>query len=410
MSEIVIKMPPLGESVTEATIASWMVEPGTNVKKYDPLLEAMSDKVTTEIPAVDDGVVSRLLVEEGEVVDIGTDIMILDTISDQTDGILLSETKIEKVVPHNNNSLRYSPAVMRIAGEKGIDLNSVAGTGKGGRITRKDLLNYQPDMAAPVKETVVTETVSKPAPVAPTASTTKSAPVQKGEGTPVSSLRKVIAKNMLKSVTEIPQAWTMIEVDVTNLVNARNKVKDDFKKQNGYSLSYFPYFVKAVSQALINHPKMNSSWQNDTVITNKEINTSIAVATEDALFVPVIKNTNNLSVSGIASEINRLATDVRDKKLKNEDMIGGTFTVNNTGSFGSIESKGIINAPQAAILQVESIRKEVKVMPDNSIAIRNMVNLCLTIDHRLLDGLVAGRFLNEVKANLENIDETTNIY
>jgi len=409
MSEIVIKMPPLGESVTEATIASWMVEPGTKVKKYDPLLEAMSDKVTTEIPASDDGVVKELLVAEGEVVEIGTDIMTLDTISE----LVQEEVNVINKIVENNESTtatvpRYSPAVLKIAGEKGIDLKLVNGTGTGGRITRKDVLNYQPNENPTINDQVSTTTQTTAAPAKDV--TVWESELNKNSGVPVSGLRKVIAKNMLKSVTEIPQAWTMIEVDVTNLVKARHNVKDDFKNKNGYSLSYFPFFVKAVSQALMNHPKLNSSWQNNTIVTNNEINTSIAVATEDALFVPVIKRTNNLSISGIASEINRLVVDVRNNTLKNEDMIGGTFTVNNTGSFGSVESMGIINAPQAAILQVESIRKEVKVMPDNSIAIRNMVNLCLTIDHRLLDGLVAGRFLNEVKANLENIDETTNIY
>jgi len=409
MSEIVIKMPPLGESVTEATIASWMVEPGTKVKKYDPLLEAMSDKVTTEIPASDDGVVKELLVAEGEVVEIGTDIMTLDTINE----LVQEEVNVINEIVENNESTtetvpRYSPAVLKIAGEKGIDLKLVNGTGTGGRITRKDVLNYQPNENPTINDQVSTTTQTTAAPAKDV--TVWESELNKNSGVPVSGLRKVIAKNMLKSVTEIPQAWTMIEVDVTNLVKARHNVKDDFKNKNGYSLSYFPFFVKAVSQALMNHPKLNSSWQNNTIVTNNEINTSIAVATEDALFVPVIKRTNNLSISGIASEINRLVVDVRNNTLKNEDMIGGTFTVNNTGSFGSVESMGIINAPQAAILQVESIRKEVKVMPDNSIAIRDMVNLCLTIDHRLLDGLVAGRFLNEVKANLENIDETTNIY
>ena len=409
MSEIVIKMPPLGESVTEATIASWMVEPGTKVKKYDPLLEAMSDKVTTEIPASDDGVVKELLVAEGEVVEIGTDIMTLDTISE----LVQEEVNVINEIVENNESTtatvpRYSPAVLKIAGEKGIDLKLVNGTGTGGRITRKDVLNYQPNENPTINDQVSTTTQTTAAPAKDV--TVWESELNKNSGVPVSGLRKVIAKNMLKSVTEIPQAWTMIEVDVTNLVKARHNVKDDFKNKNGYSLSYFPFFVKAVSQALMNHPKLNSSWQNNTIVTNNEINTSIAVATEDALFVPVIKRTNNLSISGIASEINRLVVDVRNNTLKNEDMIGGTFTVNNTGSFGSVESMGIINAPQAAILQVESIRKEVKVMPDNSIAIRDMVNLCLTIDHRLLDGLVAGRFLNEVKANLENIDETTNVY
>ncbi|WP_125566675.1 dihydrolipoamide acetyltransferase family protein [Companilactobacillus insicii] len=414
MSELIIKMPPLGESVTEATVSQWMVKPGDKVKKYDPILEAISDKVVTEIPSSDDGVVTELLVAENDVVPIGTDILKMNTDSSE------SETKEEPkkqaassiLTASNTAAARYSPAVLKIAGEKGIDLSLVSGTGKGGRITRKDVLNYQPE-----------STVSQPAEVVSKIETTSQQPlesqpqvsqVQSSNSNDVivkaGPVRKMIAKNMLKSVQEIPQAWTMIEVDVTGLVKLRNSLKNDFKEQNGFGLSYFPFFVKAVSAALKNNPKLNSSWQNDEIIQHKDINISIAVATEDALFVPVIKHVDRLSITGIASEVSRLANGVRNNTLKGSDSEGGTITVNNTGSFGSIESMGIINYPQAAILQVESIRKELSVLDDDSFGIRNKVNLCLTLDHRILDGLAAGKFLNEVKVNLEAIDQNTNIY
>lgn len=403
MSEIAIKMPPLGESITEATVGSWFVEPGTKVKKYDPLLEAMSDKVTTEIPASEDGVISQLLVSEGDVVAIGTEILKMEPIvaTAETKAMTINKKEVDAVESTTELHLRYSPAVMKIANEKNIDLRDVVGSGKNGRITRKDVINFQPKVVpeSPEPEVVTEQVIVEETPK-------KSSK----QAVPVNGLRKMIAQNLLQSVTEIPQAWTMIEVDVTNLVKLRDQVKNQFQAQAGFKLSYFPFFVKAINQALMNHPKLNSSWQDDEIVTHQNINTSIAVATEEALFVPVIKNSNHLSIAGLANEINRLATAVKNNQLESSDMQGGTFTINNTGVFGSVESMGIINAPQAAILQVETIHKEVKVMPDNSIAIRDIVNLCLTIDHRLLDGLAAGRFLNEVKTNLEQIDESTKIY
>ncbi|MFH5810852.1 dihydrolipoamide acetyltransferase family protein [Companilactobacillus sp. FL22-1] len=403
MSEIMVKMPPLGESVTEATVSQWLVQPGSVVKKYEPLLEAMSDKVTTEIPASEDGIVQTLLVTEGDVVSIGSDILTLETDSKKTEPTQTDSTPaVKPAETETNNRLRFSPAVLKIAGEQGIDLNEVKGTGTGGRITRKDVLSYQPSESIP--QTVETVVAEKPVLDRPTTE------INTDDIVTISPLRKAIAKNLVQSVTEIPQAWTMIEVDVTNLVKLRHNLKQAFFEQNGFKLSFFPFFVKAVNQALMNHPKLNSSWQDETIVYHDAINTSIAVATEEALFVPVIKNSNYLSVAGIASEINRLVDKVKTNSLTSADMADGTFTVNNTGSFGSRESKGIINPPQAAILQVEAIRKEVKVMPDEAIAVRDVVNLCLTIDHRILDGLAAGRFLNEVKTNLETIDSTTNIY
>src|SRR5690606_17587061 len=222
---------------------------------------------------------------------------------------------------------------------------------------------------------------------------------------PVSGLRRTIANNMVRSKHEIPHAWLMMEVDVTNLVQYRDSIKKQFKEKEGFNITYFAFFVNAVAQALKEYPMLNSVWAGDKIIQKKDINISIAVATDDALFVPVIKNADDKSIKGIAKEINELSQSVRSGKLKSDQIQGGTFTVNNTGSFGSVQSMGIINYPQAAILQVESIVKR-PVVINNMIAIRDMVNLCLSIDHRILDGYICGKFLNRVKDILEN----TNYY
>jgi 2-oxoisovalerate dehydrogenase E2 component (dihydrolipoyl transacylase) len=202
----------------------------------------------------------------------------------------------------------------------------------------------------------------------------------------------------------------MVEVDASNMVKLRDNLKSDFKQKEGYNLTYFAFFVKAVAQALTEFPELNSMWAGEKIVQKKEINISIAVATEDALFVPVIKNADEKSIKGIAREIQELASKVKSGKLKAEDMQGGTFTVNNTGSFGSVQSMGIINYPQAAILQVETIVKRPVVIND-MIAVRDMVNLCLSLDHRVLDGLVCGRFLARVKEIIEKISkDNTPIY
>jgi 2-oxoisovalerate dehydrogenase E2 component (dihydrolipoyl transacylase) len=203
----------------------------------------------------------------------------------------------------------------------------------------------------------------------------------------------------------------MIEVDVTDLVAYRDSIKGEFKKKEGFNITYFAFFVKAVSQALKEFPMMNSMWAGDKIIQKKDINISIAVASDNALFVPVIRNSDEKSVKGIGRDINDLALKARGGKLGSADMQGGTFTVNNTGSFGSIQSMGIINHPQAAILQVESIVKRPMIMGNGMIAARDMVNLCLSLDHRVLDGLVCGQFLGRVKEILENMNkENTSVY
>jgi 2-oxoisovalerate dehydrogenase E2 component (dihydrolipoyl transacylase) len=425
-----ITMPQLGESVTEGTITKWLVSVGDKVNKYDPIAEVMTDKVNAEVPSSFTGTIKELVAQEGETLAVGEVICIIEVegaetapaAQDQTE-----ETKEEeapnKAEEAKQNKRRYSPAVLRLAQEHNIDLEQVEGTGAGGRITRKDLLKLIESGNIPKVDQAVEKQPAQPVneerPVrkeaAPQPQATKpmaEIPVQPGDiEIPVSGVRKAIATNMLRSKHEAPHAWTMIEVDVTNLVAYRDSIKDEFKKREGFNLTYFAFFVKAVAQALKEFPQINSMWAGDKIVQKKDINISIAVATDDALFVPVIKHADEKSIKGIAREIAELAAKVRSGKLRPEDMQGGTFTVNNTGSFGSVQSMGIINYPQAAILQVESIVKRPVVVNNGMIAVRDMVNLCMSLDHRVLDGLICGRFLARVKEILENISkENTPIY
>lgn len=412
-----ITMPKLGESVTEGTISSWLVAPGDKVEKYDALAEVLTDKVTAEVPSSFSGVVKELIAAEDETLEVGEVICTIETTeAGTTESTETSEPKQEQpkeapkteIASENSAATgRFSPAVLRLAGEHNIDLAQVSGTGKGGRITRKDILRY---VENPQTETVQATKVSasepaKPATVSPVATTE-----QGDKEIPVGGVRKAIAKHMVTSVQEIPHAWMMVEADATSLVRYRDKIKAGFKKEEGYNITYFAFFIKAVAQALKEFPELNSTWAGEKIIQRKAINISIAVATEDLLYVPVIKHADEKSIKGIAREVTELANKARSGKLTSSDMEGGTFTVNSTGSFGSIQSMGIINHPQAAILQVESIVKR-PVIIDEMIAVRDMVNLCLSIDHRILDGLIAGKFLQAVKANIEKISEAnTEIY
>ncbi|KAB2333797.1 dihydrolipoamide acetyltransferase family protein [Bacillus mesophilum] len=433
-----IKMPQLGESVTEGTISKWLVAVGDKVNKYDPLAEVMTDKVNAEVPSSFAGVIKELIAEEGETYEVGKVIMTIETESGGSSDASSNHSEPVKEEPKTEaasekapavkqdrtagSKVRYSPAVLKLSQEHGIDLNQVSGTGAEGRITRKDLMKIIESGQIPT-QTAAKEEVKEqqqaaetkaetPAPASKTPASAANVPVVPGDiEIPVTGVRKAIAANMLRSKHEAPHAWTMMEVDVTNLVEYRNSIKDEFKKKEGFNLTFFAFFVKAVSQALKEYPQMNSMWAGDKIIQKKDINISIAVATEDALFVPVIKNADEKTIKGIGREIGELAGKVRSGKLTSAEMQGGTFTVNNTGSFGSVQSMGIINYPQAAILQVESIVKRPVVMNNGMIAVRDMVNLCLSLDHRVLDGLVCGRFLQRVKEILENISkENTSVY
>lgn len=412
-----ITMPKLGESVTEGTISSWLVAPGDKVEKYDALAEVLTDKVTAEVPSSFSGIVKELIAAEDETLEVGEVICTIETTeAGTTESTETSEPKQEqpKEAPKTEMASeksaatgRFSPAVLRLAEEHNIDLAQVSGTGKGGRITRKDILRY---VENPQTETVQATNVSASEPAKPATASPVATTEQGDKEIPVGGVRKAIAKHMVTSVQEIPHAWMMVEADATSLVRYRDKIKAGFKKEEGYNITYFAFFIKAVAQALKEFPELNSTWAGEKIIQRKAINISIAVATEDLLYVPVIKHADEKSIKGIAREVTELANKARSGKLTSSDMEGGTFTVNSTGSFGSIQSMGIINHPQAAILQVESIVKR-PVIIDEMIAVRDMVNLCLSIDHRILDGLIAGKFLQAVKANIEKISEAnTEIY
>ena len=418
-----IKMPDLGESVTEATVVEWFVKVGDTVSKYDPILEAQSDKVVTEIPSEFDGKITEILVAEGETVPIGMNLLAIQVGDDIEDleeipdtpkealqeafepeaDLETEEEKPSSSAPSGEMKARFSPAVMRIAQEKNIDLIQVEGTGRHGRITRKDVENFKPKELSQ-KEVVREEKVEKEVVSNKPLETSSRQEVVRADG-----VRRMIAENVTRSAQEIPHAWMMVEADVTNIVRLREQTKDTFEKEEGIPLSFFPFFVKAVAQALKKHPLLNASWDDGNIIYHKAINLSIAVATDDHLFVPVIKQADQYSIKGLSKEIKRLADAVRSGKLGADEMKGGTFTVNNTGSFGSVQSIGIINPPQVAILQVETISKKI-VPTDEGFKVADMVNLSLSIDHRLLDGLQAGRFLQEVKANLNLFQNEAQLY
>ncbi|RIL44846.1 2-oxo acid dehydrogenase subunit E2 [Staphylococcus gallinarum] len=424
-----IKMPKLGESVHEGTIEQWLVSVGDTVEEYDPLCEVITDKVTAEVPSSYSGTIKEILVEEGTTVQVDETICILTTDDDSedtsvdttaTETVPDSSSSTESETPVNRqehqerdtsneeqpkNNGRYSPVVFKLASENQIDLSQVVGTGFEGRVTKKDIQKAIKEGVGNKQETVIAPKDSPK--VIQQAKYNEPSP---GSSIPVNGVRKQIAQNMVNSVNESPHAWMMVEADATNLVKTRNYHKNSFKESEGYNLTFFAFFVKAVAEGLKAYPLLNSSWQDSEIIMHKDINISIAVADEDKLYVPVIKNADEKSIKGIAREINDLAQRARNKKLRSEDMQGGTFTVNNTGTFGSVSSMGIINHPQAAILQIESVIKK-PVVIDDMIAIRNMVNLCISIDHRILDGLQAGRFMNFVKSRIEQYSiEHTSIY
>lgn len=410
-----MKMPKLGESVTEGTISKWLVAPGDLVQKYDPIAEVITDKVNAEIPSSYTGVIQALIAKEDETLAVGEVICMIEVEESLTNQPVNQKPEgNEPIMKNISMKTRYSPAVLKLSEQHGIDLSKVNGSGKEGRITRKDLLSLiefkeNPSKTPIEKMSILKQTELKTA----NQEAMKLSSIQSTIGDveiPVSGMRKAIATKMIKSVQEIPHAWMMMEIDATNLVNLRNSLKKDFLEKEGYPLTFFAFFVKAVAQALSEFPQINSMWAEDKIIQKKEINLSIAVATEDALFVPVIKNADEKTIKRIAREIYELAQKTRAGKLKKEEMQGGTFTVNNTGAFGSIQSMGIINHPQAGILQIESIVKR-PVIIDDMIAIRSMVNLCLSLDHRVLDGLIGGRFLARVKEIIEGISKkNTSIY
>lgn len=417
-----IVMPQLGESVTEGTISKWLVNIGDKVKKYDPVCEVITDKVNAEVPSIFSGTISEIVVQEGETVAVGA---LICCIAVEDHAILPVESKTSAAAQYQGAddvttqaamNQHYSPAVLKLAQENNLDLSRVEGSGFTGRITRKDILETlqgkRQGVAAsipPSKPSQLIESAREIPKPSVSVDGVNSTLNQADETIPVTAIRKTIAKRMLKSKQEIPHAWIMVECDVTNLVRYRDQIKEEFKKKEGIHLNYLPFFIKSVVEALKEFPTLNSQWAEDHIIVKKAVHISIAVATDRALFVPVIKDADQKSIYGLAKAVDELVKKTREGSLTLEDLTGGTFTVNNTGSFGSILSAPIINPPQVAILSVEAVVKR-PIIIDNMIAVRDMMNICLSLDHRVLDGLVCGRFLKRVKQKIEGYGMEIGLY
>lgn len=457
-----IAMPQLAESLVSATIAKWLKKPGDSVDLYEPICEVITDKVNAEIPSTEEGVMGELLAGEGQEVAVGEIICRIAVAGGEAPAAVPAAQAAQPAAPApsapqpavsqtagaprlaGEARARYSPAVQALAAQHGLDPAVIPGSGMGGRVTRKDVLRHlehggasQAASAAPAAQpSPQAGAASFAAPQAPQfAAPSPSAynevrhsglhlsenpPLPKieiedaGRGRnetyiDVTPIRNTIASRMRQSVLEIPHGWMMIEVDMTNLVKLRNKYKDEFKRKEGVNLTYPAFVIKAVVNAIKDYPIMNSVWAVDKIIVKRDINISLAVGTEDSVMTPVIQKADQKNIAGLAMEIEDLARRTRERTLKLDDMQGGTFTVNNTGSFGSILSQPIINYPQAAQLTFESIVKRPVVIND-MVGVRSMANFCLSLDHRILDGLICGRFLQRVKENLEGYSMDTKLY
>ncbi|TBL79832.1 dihydrolipoamide acetyltransferase family protein [Paenibacillus thalictri] len=439
-----VTVPHLAESLVSATIGKWLVKPGDVIEQYDVLCELFTDKVNTEMPSPVSGKVVEIVVAEGETAAVGE---VICVIAEEGSGDVSEAGRISPaaevpagsaVAGGDDASMRsrYSPAVLRLAADHGVNLEHIAGSGLGGRITRKDVEAWvaegrhktaaaatpaQSAAPSPVAAPIVQDQAPSKVEVRSTGLHLSNPPqpnievegqTLEGRGEyliDVTPMRNAIASHTRQSVTEIPHAWTMIEVDVTNLVLLRNKLKDEFVRNEGVKLTYLPFVLKAVVSAIKDYPIMNSVWAVNKIIVKRDINVSLLVGTEDFVVSPVIKKADQKSIAGLAQEIDSLTKKARAGKLSHNDIQGGTFTVNNTGSFGSILSYPIINYPQAAILTFESIVKKPVVIQD-MIAVRSMANMCLSLDHRILDGVICGRFLQRVKENLEGFNLESKLY
>ncbi len=423
-----VVMPQLGESVHEGTISKWLVKPGDKVVEFEPMLEVDTDKVNAEVPAPVTGILREILAKEGETVQAGAEIAVVEVGAEGSDGKVTAtpeapaaapavtapqpapEAAAPKAAPETVTSHpqaegakqtpvletgehRFSPAVQMQASELKVDLSKVTGTGLGGRVTKKDVVEF----AAKAK-------------AAPAAAP---APAQTpGEGdqvVPLTRVRRLIAENMVRSKTTIPHAWQTQEADMSGVVANRTANKATFQKQEGFSLTYLPYVMAAAASALREHPQVNATFNETELIIHRDINLGVSVGLEDTLVVPVVRRADGLSLAGLARAVNDVATRARNKQLKADDLAGATFTVNNSGTFGTLFSYSVINPGQAGILTMEAIVDR-PVAVNGMIGIKPMMYLCFSFDHRVLDGLQAARFLTSCRKWLEAITAESPVY
>ena len=448
-------MPKLGESVTEGTIGKWLKQPGEKVEKYDLLVEVQTDKVNTEIPSPVAGTLKEVKVNEGDTVPIGALLATFETAeagaatagarpAEQAEkgtaapapaaaatpappaappapaaGAAPRPTAQPAPVPQaaaaprtavaapeaprdgppGDGEVRATPVVRKLAAEHGVDLARIEGSGLNGRVTRQDV------------EAFIAGQGAAPQAAAPAAGPAQpeAAPAMAGdELMALTQMRKAIANAMVLSKSTIPHAAAMMEIDWTNVARFRDSVREAFKAREGFELTYLPFAMKAVCLALRRNPLVNARWTDKGILKLKRIDLGVAIALEDeGLVVPVVKNADELSITGLARAIRDLATRARTKKLTFDDFDGGTFTVNNGGTLGTYLSYPIVNPPQAAIMTTEAIGKRVVALDDDTIGIRTMGNVVLSFDHRVMDGATAARFLRDVKAWIQGVDPRT---
>lgn len=428
MARVELVMPKMGESIMEATILGWRKKPGDTVELDEPVLDIATDKVDSEVPSPVAGVLVEILYKENDVVAINKPIAIIETeASAAASAGSSTAAKVEpaaEAVPYvpvatqqpaavvSGNGRFYSPLVRTIAREEGIsqaELDTLPGSGQDGRVTKKDILAHvanrgKAPAAAPVSAPAVSAPATPAMPAPPPAVRTEG----NVEIIEMDRMRRLIADHMVMSKHTSPHVTSFVEADVTNMVNWRNRIKDQFKKQYGENITFTPIFVEAVARAIRDFPMINVSVDGTRIILKKDINIGMAAALPSGnLIVPVIRNADLLNLAGLTKQVNDLAGRARQNQLKPEEIQGGTFTLTNVGTFGNVMGTPIINQPQAAIMATGAIRKKPAVLETeygDVIAVRQMMFLSLSYDHRVVDGMLGGSFLRRVADYLEQFD------
>jgi 2-oxoisovalerate dehydrogenase E2 component (dihydrolipoyl transacylase) len=423
-------MPQLGETVTEGTVARWLKKPGERVDKYEAFVEVSTDKVNADVPSPVSGTIRELIVAEGETVPTGAPIAVIDEVvtrqaqddnrhgpdenrqSPDDNRRVEYEKRVEaaRAVPaagsngHNGNGvtangMRVSPAVRRLAREHAVDIAAVSGTGANGRVTAADIVAAASSATHTAAPTLPPTPTESPLPLS--SSTVILGSSKDGdEIVPLSPARRLIARRMVESKHNAPHAWTMVEVDVSDVWAWRTAEKDAFEREHGMKLTLLPFFMFAVTKSLRAFPLMNASFHENGIAVHKNVNLGIATAAEESLVVPVVRNAEERSIRGIALAAGALIDKARRGKLDVDDVSGGTFTVNNNGAAGSVLSAPILVPGQAGIVTMEAVVKR-PVVRNDAIAIRSIMNVCLSLDHRVVDGAVASGFLADLKKRLE---------
>ncbi len=429
-----VVMPQMGESIFEGTITKWLKKPGDKVQRDEPLFEISTDKVDAEIPAPATGVLQEIKVTEGNTVQVNTVVGVIGEANGASAAASApakapaapapaqSADRAPSPAPpaapalpaaaageEEDSDVRSSPLVRKLAREHNVDLAIVQGTGTGGRVTKQDVLDFVERRTSTPARSAPPSAPARPEP-APAASRAAAAPVSiPGDLVPMSQMRKIIAQRMIESRRTSAHVHCMFEVDMTRIVNLRNKLKNGFEQRHGARLTFMPFFVRAAIIALQQFPIANAALEGDSIRYHKHVNAGIAVALDWGLIVPVLKNADELNFLGLQRGITDLGERARSKKLMPSDVEGATFTITNPGQFGAVFGLPIINQPNVAIMGVGGITKQPMVVTDkdgnDSIAIRSVVHLTLGYDHRLVDGAVADQFMALVKKTLENWSE-----